>query len=104
VFVYKGAHRHGEAPFLLLKILTKIIAPSSFHWLFFRYIACSSHRGNRTLNMIRKYFWLIVFALTVFIFDALIMQWIEFLTTESDKCRNMNSVNPLKLVDCAELD
>ncbi|SFR19052.1 MULTISPECIES: DUF2556 family protein [unclassified Enterobacter] len=54
--------------------------------------------------MIRKYFWLIVFALTVFIFDALIMQWIEFLTTESDKCRNMNSVNPLKLVDCAELD
>ncbi|EGE7640195.1 DUF2556 family protein, partial [Escherichia coli] len=26
------------------------------------------------------------------------------LTTETDKCRNMNSVNPLKLVNCDELN
>lgn len=54
--------------------------------------------------MIRKYGWLVVFAVTVFIFDALLMQWIEILNTEIDKCRNMNSVNPLKLVNCSDLD
>ncbi|MCI1900689.1 MAG: DUF2556 family protein [Enterobacterales bacterium] len=54
--------------------------------------------------MIRKYGWLVVFAVTVFIFDALLMQWIEILSTEIDKCRNMNSVNPLKLVNCSDLD
>ncbi|EFZ51014.1 hypothetical protein SS322685_4418 [Shigella sonnei 3226-85] len=32
------------------------------------------------------------------------MQWIELLTTETDKCRNMNSVYPLKLVNCDELN
>ncbi|MEF3594965.1 DUF2556 family protein, partial [Citrobacter freundii] len=32
----------------------------------------------------------------VFLFDALLIQWIELMTTEHDKCRNMNSVNPLK--------
>jgi len=26
------------------------------------------------------------------------------MSTETDKCRNMNSVNPLKLVNCSELD
>ncbi|MEX0578319.1 DUF2556 family protein, partial [Enterobacter cloacae subsp. cloacae] len=25
-------------------------------------------------------------------------------STETDKCRNMDSVNPLKLVNCSELD
>lgn len=54
--------------------------------------------------MIRKYGWLVVFAVTVFIIDALLMQWIEILSTEIDKCRNMNSVNPLKLVNCSDLD
>jgi hypothetical protein len=44
------------------------------------------------------------FALSVLLLDALIMQWIEFLTTEVDKCRNMDSVNPLKLVNCADLN
>lgn len=48
--------------------------------------------------MIRKYWWLVVFAVFVFLFDTLLMQWIELLATETDKCRNMNSVNPLKLV------
>jgi len=32
------------------------------------------------------------------------MFWVELLTTEVDKCRNMNSVNPLKLVNCSELE
>ncbi|MBX8460782.1 DUF2556 family protein [Enterobacter sp. RIT637] len=54
--------------------------------------------------MIRKYWWLVVFAVSVFIFDALLMQWIELMSTETDQCRNMNSVNPLKLVNCSELD
>lgn len=54
--------------------------------------------------MIRKYWWLILFAVSVFLFDALLIQWIEMITTESDKCLNMNSVNPLKLVNCADLD
>jgi hypothetical protein len=44
------------------------------------------------------------FALSVHALDAVIMQWIEFLTTEVDKCRNMDSVNPLKLVNCADLN
>ncbi|ENT8681405.1 DUF2556 family protein [Escherichia albertii] len=54
--------------------------------------------------MVRKYWWLVVFAVSVFLFDILLIQWIELLTTEVDKCRNMNSVNPLKLVNCDELD
>ncbi|XNM88928.1 DUF2556 family protein [Escherichia coli] len=60
--------------------------------------------------MIRKYWWLVVFAVFVFLFDTLLMQWIELLATETDKCRNMNSgnkrrgVNPLKLVNCDELN
>ncbi|MCZ8956985.1 DUF2556 family protein [Escherichia albertii] len=54
--------------------------------------------------MVRKYWWLVVFAASVFLFDILLIQWIELLTTEADKCRNMNSVNPLKLVNCDELD
>ncbi|WP_141011529.1 DUF2556 family protein [Escherichia coli] len=29
----------------------------------------------------------------MFLFDTLLMQWIELLATETDKCRNMNSVN-----------
>ncbi|CBG91248.1 DUF2556 family protein [Citrobacter rodentium] len=53
--------------------------------------------------MIRKYWWLVVFAVTVFLFDALLFQWLETITTESDKCRNMDSVNPLRLVNCADL-
>ena len=54
--------------------------------------------------MLRKYGWLVVFALFMFLFDGLIMQWIELITTDHDKCRNMNSVNPLKLVRCSELN
>ncbi|QMK58192.1 DUF2556 family protein [Escherichia coli] len=54
--------------------------------------------------MIRKYWWLVVFAVFVFLFDTLLMQWIELLATETDKRRNMNSVNPLKLVNCDELN
>lgn len=54
--------------------------------------------------MIRKYWWLVVFAVSVFIFDALIIQFIELLTTDTDRCRNMNSVNPLKLVNCTDLN
>jgi hypothetical protein len=34
------------------------------------------------------------FLVFVFLFDALLIQWIELMTTEHDKCRNMNSVNP----------
>ena len=54
--------------------------------------------------MIRKYWWLVVFAVSIFLFDALLMQWIELISTETDKSRNINSVNPLKLVNCADLD
>ncbi|MBW8476373.1 DUF2556 family protein [Escherichia coli] len=32
--------------------------------------------------MIRKYWWLVVFAVFVFLFDTLLMQWIELLATE----------------------
>ncbi|CAM6860871.1 Membrane protein [Escherichia coli] len=35
--------------------------------------------------MIRKYWWLVVFAVFVFLFDTLLMQWIELLATETDK-------------------
>nr|DAL17454.1 MAG TPA_asm: Protein of unknown function (DUF2556) [Caudoviricetes sp.] len=58
----------------------------------------------RMCGMIRKYFWLVIFALSVLLLDSILMHWVEFLTTEVDKCRNMNSVNPLKLVNCTELD
>ena len=54
--------------------------------------------------MIRKYWWLVVFAVFVFLFDALLVHWIELMTTEHDKCRNMDSVNPLRLVNCVDLD
>jgi len=53
--------------------------------------------------MIRKYWWLVVFALSILALDGLIMQWIEYLITDINKCRNMNSVNPLKLVNCDSL-
>ncbi len=43
--------------------------------------------------MIRKYWWLVVFAVFVFLFDTLLMQWIELLATETDKCRNMGAVS-----------
>ena len=59
--------------------------------------------NTQDLAMIRKYWWLVVFAVSVFLFDALLIQWIELITTEVDKCRIMDSVNPLKLVNCTEL-
>jgi hypothetical protein len=68
------------------------------------YIASHSRNQFSGAVMLRKYGWLVVFALFMFLFDGLIMQWIELITTESDKCRNMNSVNPLKLVNCSDLD
>jgi len=68
------------------------------------YISCTLFLCTRKLRMIRKYGWLVVFAISVFIFDALLMQWIELMSTETDKCRNMDSVNPLKLINCADLD
>ncbi|MEN3936837.1 DUF2556 family protein, partial [Enterobacter hormaechei] len=37
--------------------------------------------------MIRKYWWLVVFSVSVLILDALLMQWIELMSTETDKCR-----------------
>lgn len=60
--------------------------------------------NTQGLVMIRKYWWLVVFAVFVFLFDALLIQWIELMTTEHDKCRNMDSVNPLKLVNCADIE
>lgn len=54
--------------------------------------------------MIRKYWWFVVFVVFVFLFDILLMQWIELLVIEIDKCRNMNLVNLLKLVNCDELN
>lgn len=54
--------------------------------------------------MLRKYGWLVIFAVFMFLFEGLLMQWIELMSIESDKCRNMNSVNPLKLVNCSELE
>ena len=53
--------------------------------------------------MIRKYWWLVAFALSILMLDSLIMYWVEYMTTEIAKCRNMNSVNPLKLVNCNNL-
>lgn len=53
--------------------------------------------------MIRKYWWLVAFALSLLVLDGLIMQWVEYQTTDIDRCRNMNSVNPLKLVNCKHL-
>lgn len=72
--------------------------------LFFVYISCTLVNCPRKFRMIRKYWWLVVFAISVFLFDALLMQWIELMSTETDQCRNMNSVNPLKLVNCSDLD
>ncbi len=39
---------------------------------------------NTDLTMICKYWWLVVFAVSVFLFDALLMQWIELMATEQD--------------------
>ncbi|WHP31728.1 DUF2556 family protein [Trabulsiella odontotermitis] len=50
--------------------------------------------------MLRKYGWLVIFVLLVFLLDVLIIQLLEFVTLESARCRNMDSVNPLKLVEC----
>jgi hypothetical protein len=71
---------------------------------FFVYISRTLVNPCWKPRMIRKYWWLVVFAITVFLFDALLMQWIELISTETDKCRNMNSVNPLKLINCEDLD
>lgn len=61
--------------------------------------------NTQDLTMIRKYWWLVVFCrLRFFFFDALLMQWIELMATEQDKCRNMDSVNPLKLINCTDLE
>lgn len=54
--------------------------------------------------MLRKYGWLIAFALLMFLFEGVVMYLIELLTVEYEKCRNMNSVNPLKLVRCSDLE
>ena len=54
--------------------------------------------------MLRKYGWLIAFALLMFLFEGIVMHLIEVMTTEYDKCRNMDSVNPLKLVKCSDLN
>jgi hypothetical protein len=54
--------------------------------------------------MLRKYGWVVLFAIFMFLFDTLIMQWIELITAESARCRDMDSVNPLKLVKCSTLD
>ncbi|WP_072012020.1 DUF2556 family protein [Trabulsiella guamensis] len=54
--------------------------------------------------MLRKYGWLVIFVLLVFLLDILIVQLLEFATLESARCRNMDSVNPLKLVDCTVLE
>ena len=72
--------------------------------LLFVYIASHSRNLFSGAGMLRKYGWLVVFALFMFLFDGLLMQWIELLSTESEKCRNMNSVNPLKLVNCSSLE
>ena len=53
--------------------------------------------------MIRKYGWLVIFALSLLLLDVLIMFWVEYMTVDIDQCRNMNSVNPLKLVNCNDL-
>jgi hypothetical protein len=82
------------------------ILPSipSFAMFFFVYIACHSPYHFSGTVMLRKYGWLVVFAVFMFVFEGLLMQWIELISTESEKCRNMNSVNPLKLVNCTELE
>ena len=53
--------------------------------------------------MIRKYWWLVVSAVSVFIFDALLLPRPALMSTEPAKCRNMHSVNPPKLVNCSAL-
>ncbi|XTZ38831.1 DUF2556 family protein [Salmonella enterica] len=53
--------------------------------------------------MIRKYWWLVVFVLSLLVLDGVIMKSVEYLATDATQCRNMNSVNPLKLVDCDNL-
>ena len=40
----------------------------------------------------------------MFLFEGVVMHLIELLTVEYEKCRNMNSVNPLKLVRCSDLN
>lgn len=53
--------------------------------------------------MIRKYWWLAAFILSLLFLDAVIMKSVEYYASDSNQCRNMNSVNPLKLVNCNEL-
>ena len=99
----KGADRHGDALFFRWSSAKKLIFPQRLP-ITFSCIFPTNGCTKRICGMIRKYFWLVIFALSVLLLDALIMQWIEFLTTEVDKCRNMDSVNPLKLVNCADLN
>lgn len=53
--------------------------------------------------MIRKYWWLAAFILSLLLLDAVIMKSVEYYASNSNQCRNMNSVNPLKLVNCNDL-
>ncbi len=39
-----------------------------------------------------------------FLFDALLMRWIELLAARNRQMPQLNSVNPLKLVNCDELN
>ncbi|MGJ8868667.1 DUF2556 family protein [Salmonella enterica] len=54
--------------------------------------------------MIRKYWWLVVFAVSVFLFDSLLMIWLVFMANEHDKFRILVSYNPLKLIICTDLE
>ncbi|AMO46949.1 putative membrane protein yhdu [Enterobacter sp. FY-07] len=92
----------GKRLFYCLKYPTK----PRFPRLFTVVVSCIFSANGCKIGkhgMIRKYWWLVAFALSILILDVVIMQWIEYLTTEMDKCRNMNSVNPLKLVNCESL-
>jgi len=53
--------------------------------------------------MIRKYWWLAAFTLSLLLLDAVIMKSVEYFASDTEQCRNMNSVNPLKLVNCNDL-
>ena len=52
----------------------------------------------------KKVFWLCGIAVSAIFLDAMIMYIIEWLSADPPACRNMDSVNPLKLVDCRTLD
>ncbi len=51
----------------------------------------------------KKYLWLALVALSAFFLEGLIMHLIEVMMTDDPQCRNMNSVNPLKMVSCHTL-